>query len=838
MDNETISKLDRCLRTSPILFTGAGFSLGATNALGNAIPSGWELKKLILTTLLGFKEDDDDYKECIQYTLSDLCTYAKTEKSENIVNDFIIEQFTGCEPKPFHKKLAGSHLWKKVYTVNIDDLFENSAPKSRLAVQNMSRQISYTGAKQIEYIKLHGCVNNRTEGVVFSRSEYIDSMLQSQDYRFSSFARDMQTQNFVIVGTEMDEINLDYYLKLFSINSNNSSRGQLFFINPNPSRLFKAKVSNVGASIIEWTTEEFAEHIAKIEPESNTKDSLHIDGYICLNDIYNNDKNFKGYRSNLYFGEYPKFKDVVFDWDFIHPDINNVFENIKSRFSNNLNSLSTLYGKTMVGKSVYLYRLAMRFIHENCCVFKFVGDRFDYYHFANFCKKVSYDKFVLIFDNAGFYYSSLRELVKVFPKDKNIAIIASTRAYSHYRKRYSLVAYPEFMEYFISGSTKEYSGLFAKDIEKKLDAKGYLSFLKSRSTANRIDYINSFNDVSSFLYSITEGAIFRKRSIDSYKTRRLSSFSYDFLTLLAFLQKLELPYLPLDFLAMWNMYDYSTTLTECEDFITIHQDFNGVALRSNILTNSILKASSKNQKIKLLKDVLILLSPQMTGTIHSYWTELISSFMKVKLLRGFLKMSNADVKNLLSDIQSYYNEDFNYWLQVGIAEQYDSDYESALNHFHQAESLSPTSYIVRNAIARNYLRQANETQVVDEASNLFRQGERLMTTLIQESEEFQVKAFSTHCLLFEKVRFYDRHGLVPNKADIDGMMDKLKYIVDRDSNSPMTRHISNVLGQFMIRHKLTGKLGALSIHDLKYIKGFLSDTTLDDNFVLEDFEID
>lgn len=838
MDNENISKLDRCLRTNPILFTGAGFSLGATNALGHDLPSGWELKKIILTKLLGYKEGDDDYNECLQYTLSDLCTYAKTEKSQNVVNDFIVEQFIGCEPKPFHKKLAGSRLWKKVYTINIDDLFENSAPKSRLAVQNMPRQISYTGAKQIEYIKLHGCVNNRAEGVVFSRSEYIDSMLQSQDYRFSSFARDMQTQNFVIVGTEMDEINLDYYLKLFGINSNNSSRGQLFFINPKPSRLFKAKVSIVGATIIEWTTEEFADHISKIEPESNSKESLRLDGYICLNELYNNDKYFKGYRSNLYFGEYPKFKDVVFDWDFIHPEINCIFENINSRFHNSSNSLSTLYGKTMVGKSVYLYRLAMQLIHENCCVYKFVGDRFDYYHFAFFCRTLPFDKVVLIFDNAGFYYSSLRELLKVFPKDKNIAIIATTRTYSHFRKRYSLVASPEFMEFLVSGATKERSGLFAKEIESKLDNKGYLGLLKSRNKDERIGFIKSHNDVSSLLYSITEGSNFRKRSLDSYKTRRLSSFGHDFLTVLAFLQKLELPYLPLELLALWNVSNYSNVLKECEDFITIHEDFKGVTLRSNILTNNILNGLPRNYKIKLLKEILILLAPQMTGTIHSYWTEMISSLMKVKLLRGFLKMNTADVKNLLSDIKTYYNEDFNYWLQVGIAEQYDSDYEAALNHFHQAESLSPTSYIVRNAIARNYLRQANEINPVDDALLLFQQGEELMVRLIQESEEFQVKAFSTHCLLFEKVRFFNRHNLVPDKATVDEMMDKLKYVIDRDPKSPMTRHISNVFGQFLVKHNLTKKLGVISMYDLKYIKGILSDDPIDENFVLEDFEID
>ena len=41
MESSLIQKLDRCLLSShPILFTGAGFSLGATNGNGEAIPSG------------------------------------------------------------------------------------------------------------------------------------------------------------------------------------------------------------------------------------------------------------------------------------------------------------------------------------------------------------------------------------------------------------------------------------------------------------------------------------------------------------------------------------------------------------------------------------------------------------------------------------------------------------------------------------------------------------------------------------------------------------------------------------------------------------------------------
>lgn len=54
MESSLIQKLDRCLLSShPILFTGAGFSLGATNGNGEAIPSGNVLKKKHLDRIIG-----------------------------------------------------------------------------------------------------------------------------------------------------------------------------------------------------------------------------------------------------------------------------------------------------------------------------------------------------------------------------------------------------------------------------------------------------------------------------------------------------------------------------------------------------------------------------------------------------------------------------------------------------------------------------------------------------------------------------------------------------------------------------------------------------------------
>lgn len=251
MDTDVIKKLDRCLLSgNPILFTGAGFSLGAVNGAGENLPSGYQLKKKLLIDLMGYTEGSKEYEELMENSLSDICTFAESELAPQKLHDYLIATFSECTPEPFHSSVARFPFWKRIYTVNIDDVMENASEKSTLIVQNSEKQFTYTRAKQKEYIKLHGCVRNRSGKLVFSNQQYVDSMLNSTDYRFSCFARDMQVENFVILGTEMDEINLDYYLQLFSSVSDRTSHGQLFFINPNPRLVFKSKVTKVGAQII------------------------------------------------------------------------------------------------------------------------------------------------------------------------------------------------------------------------------------------------------------------------------------------------------------------------------------------------------------------------------------------------------------------------------------------------------------------------------------------------------------------------------------------------------------------------------------------------------------
>ena len=182
MNNLEVQELKRILfDTNPILFLGAGFSYGATNDKG-IIPTGEALKDEIFKEFVEKKVTQSDADEIRVSSLQDMCQfiYDYLNKKEEL-KTFLMSRFKGVKPKDFHLLLT-SYQWKRIYTVNIDDLVEkiysnNTCP---ILVQNKSKEQLCDDC--VEYIKLHGCVNAPEEPIVFSKSEYTES-IKERNYK-------------------------------------------------------------------------------------------------------------------------------------------------------------------------------------------------------------------------------------------------------------------------------------------------------------------------------------------------------------------------------------------------------------------------------------------------------------------------------------------------------------------------------------------------------------------------------------------------------------------------------------------------------------------------------
>lgn len=833
--NDSLNILKRILiYENPILFTGAGFSLGAKQSNGKSIPSGKQLKNDIIVNLLKYSDKTEEYNELQDANLADICEMCDTY-APNRLEDFLTDIFSNCIPMDFHKIIC-KYKWKRIYTTNIDDVVENILTNAKIVVQNLSRPKTTNTTNRIEYIKLHGCVRNPSMGYVFSAKNYIDSMLKSRDYRFNLFGQDIQYEHFIFIGTDYNEINLDYYLKLYENSYSQSTKGTLFFINPSPNIIFQNKIKKIGGHIITWTAEDFAAFLEKeILDESNDIKSGNLDGFYILNDKINDLKKYKAYRSNLYLGNFPTWLDIFHDWDFINKDVDETFLSYYAHITkrNIRHSIFAITGKSMSGKSIYLKRLGLFLYQEGFQVLEFRGKTFDCFSILTFCKDRKIDRLCLIVDNASYYYGALKTLLNIFPTYSQLLILSASRPYFHNRKKYNIIT-EEFYECNIQN---EINRDFAIEIEHKLYDKGYLGFLKSMNKDERIKNIQLSNDVSNVLFNITYGKGFYSRFKSNFQSRFSSMVDgKDLLIYISMFQQLDLSYLPLEIVTLIFQNSTKLVLKEVDDFIKFNEN-NGISIRNSFLSKLVIQQTSPNQLLSLIKEILINISPQVTENLHTYWNEIEATLMKEKLLRKKLKLSTSSIKNMLFEIQSYYNENYNYWIQVGISEQMENEFEKALNHFQQAEALNPNSYMVQNAIARNFLKQANSCKTFDNAFPYFEEGEIRMLKLIKEREEFQVKAFSTHCYLYEKINFYNNFDIMPSDDDLKDMFDLLKTIIDKTPEDGMSRHISNKFFQFL---KQKGKTGILNInfYDLSALKIMFEEYNIDAESLFEDFEID
>ena len=835
--DDVINLLERVLRSgNPILFTGAGFNYGASHGKGKDIPAGEVLKKHIIEDILGYAPGTTGYDELKLGSLMDICNLCENNDALRL-KDYLTEMFSNCHPSESQKVIA-SYPWQKIYTTNIDDLLENTYDPEKLVVQNMERPKTTQLSGKTEYVKLHGCVRNQSQPYVFSQKAYVDSMLQSRDYRFNLFGQDIQYNNFIFLGTNYDEIDLDFYLQMYQNSASISGKGNLIFINPSDSLIFKKKLERFGAKLINWKVEDLANFIEQKQLAVCPKKTiLPPKNFYYLNENISEIKTGEAYRSNLYLGYEATWKDIVKDWDFENFSLMRQFNNFYDEMhSNNIyHAVFSVIGKAMSGKSIYLKRLGYHLYQEGFLVFEYVGKSFDYFAIINYCRINKVDKICLLVDNGSFYYGAFKSLLHSLPISTELIILSSSRPYFHSRKLYNIVT-ENYFEYTIPhGIDSE----FANEIAKKLHDKGYLGSLKKYNDAERCNEIEKCNDIPNLLYKITYGIGFVKKFRADLESQLplMSEEGKNLLLILSIFEKLELSYFPLELVTLLFGKQTKEVLAKIDDFVK-YDGSQGISLRNSNIASMIINRRQSSKIFKRIKDILINISPQVNEGNHTYWNEIEASLMKEKLLRQRLGLKTPAIRNMLFEIQDYYNDSYNYWIQIGISEQIENEFDKALNHFKQAEAINPASYMVKNAIARNFLKQANSLESYEAARPYFDQGRELMLKLINEREEFQVKAYSTHCYLYEKMNFYLKFKIEPSDNELREMYDMLKSIISKTSaEDGMSRHISNKFYNFLKTYNKT-KIISVNFHDLKELRVLMTDSGINIDQLFEDFEID
>lgn len=816
MDKVNIEEVRHIMETEPpMLFLGAGFSVGAVNEYGD-IPLGNSLKQEIINIFVQDNVDEEAAKEIEQYELQDVCEFIdESLKQHAELRNFFQKRLGNVKPADFHYKLS-TYPWKKIYTVNIDNLVETLYKKSpyKLLVQNQSKQkMDY---HDLEYMKLHGCVNGFAEELVFSRKEYNNLISGRMNFKLNDLGHDIQRETFIFIGASMDEADIDSYIIKYE-QAGYFRKGKMIFVDPKPSIKVRNRINSFSGILLEWTTKQFMDFLDTIHynPDELEKciKRLNYKGIYLYKDIVNSIETGRGEESKLYQGYNCKWQDVLEDWLFESP----YFKRLKERITQidyeegNTYCLA-IYGKGMVGKGCLLKQTGAWLNRQGYIVLEFKGKGLDYNELFEYMKKDIGDRYALLVEDASFYYKIIEQIFEYNNTNKKLLILTTSRNYFHIKKRYYLEGNP--YEEFEVRDKLDYK--YAEIIYRKISVKGYLGGL-SRDEAKGCAEITRYKILSNLFMSITYGEKFQERVSDAINDL-LNDYSEQGIKLfkeLTIFEQVDVPYYPNEMLTARYSIDFNCFNEDTEkisaseaaivDYVRI--DGDGVSLKNKVILEQVWNLTTLEEKKEIVYGILQYIAPYVSENTNNYWRVIFECFLKVDILKSKLRFSLEDILSLLYQLKAEYGEISYYWMQMGIAEQEKKDYVKALNHLKMANRIRPYAYQIQHAIARNYLKQANYINDLVEADVLFKIGEEKMFELINSHEHYKNKAknFSIHCYVWEKIKYLNKYNKEINNDEIR----KMKRLIDSILHT-RDDYLKGLLKEFVLLLKNNNKVNIIN----------------------------
>jgi hypothetical protein len=241
-----------------ILFTGAGFSVGAKAKSGQNLPTTEQLSKALWQ--IAFPQDDFDGSSVGD--VYDAAILQASKATQRKMRDLLT-----VDPNSLSEsyRLWFSFPWHRIYTLNIDDLdravtraFEFSRPLLPLSALTDSVPSSADDALQV--VHLNGTLEDLPH-VTFSSRQYGERLGRS-DLWYDNLARELKTHPVLYVGTSLDEPPLWAYIEARGIRkTSNETRPGSFLVAPALPRARRVSLSAYNVSWVEAGGDEFAEDV-------------------------------------------------------------------------------------------------------------------------------------------------------------------------------------------------------------------------------------------------------------------------------------------------------------------------------------------------------------------------------------------------------------------------------------------------------------------------------------------------------------------------------------------------------------------------------------------------
>ncbi len=243
-----------------MLFTGAGFSASARDLEGNPLPDSAQMIRELWP--LVFDTDDEPDNS----SLPDLYDAALLRVPERLRRYVASRLRIGDHELPDHYAAWFSAPWRRIYTLNVDDLERAVARQFRLprrlrSVSAIRREPGPAEPDSLDVVHLNGLAGEAVDELTFSTMQYA-SRLCSRDREYERLVTDLERAPFVFVGTTLDEVVLWQHVELHRRTIGDTpQRPPSYLISTSLTRARQVLLESLGIRWIRSTLEALADDI-------------------------------------------------------------------------------------------------------------------------------------------------------------------------------------------------------------------------------------------------------------------------------------------------------------------------------------------------------------------------------------------------------------------------------------------------------------------------------------------------------------------------------------------------------------------------------------------------
>lgn len=261
---ELKESFEKDFREGVNLFLGAGFSIYSKDKNGKNLPLGFELCDELIEEFKCPKISD----------LSKVCTIIDSRESEKL-KEFMISRFTVDTFEDFYTTLLTINT-PRIFTTNIDNLVSKVFSKSKKRYLNdvFKNGSTYNDKNAIDYIPIHGTVENPDEKFLFNTIE-LASSFNSRRAAWTSLSLAAEQLPSLFIGYSLNDVGA--IESLFNNFNNPVSQKNRWIVLRQENDANETYFKALGFKIIISETKEFLEYIATLSNIEDVKQSKEID---------------------------------------------------------------------------------------------------------------------------------------------------------------------------------------------------------------------------------------------------------------------------------------------------------------------------------------------------------------------------------------------------------------------------------------------------------------------------------------------------------------------------------------------------------------------------------